>query len=400
MINKLKDNLMLKKLSVTIFYLLLFQIGTNTLLPFIDRSVLLKLNPSTLSNVALLSGASLDSFSILTLGISPYILSSMAMQILGMGIIPQVKKWKEEGRSGRQKIDMMTKGIAILMAFIQGWVLLSTRNATLFLLPDTRWQTYLGLSALLTIGTMISIWIAGQITSNGIGNGSSVLILASISTGLFKNFFTGYTAVQEADGNALLQLGVYLTLWVIMFFVTLMVELLQKPHLIRYNLGTGKDCTTNYNIKLNNAGIMPLLFASIATSLINTLELGVSKWILYPLMFIVVVLFTYVYTYQSINPKELSKDFQINHLYFDGISTKKDTVSFLKKRILLLTGLNAVVLLVYMVLPTIVNTITKMQIGDFVEIGGTTFLVFVSIVVQMYDSLNSTRTEQNIEKLF
>lgn len=400
MLKKFKDNLMLKRTMVTLFYLLLFQIGVNTLLPFIDRSVLLKLNPSTLANVAILSGASIDSFSILSLGISPYILSSMAMQILGMGIIPQVKKWKDEGRSGRQKIDMMTKIIAIIMAFIQGCSLLYSRNQYYMLLPDNRWQTYVGLAALLTVGTMISIWIAGQITSNGIGNGSSVLILASISTGMFKNFFTGYTAVNESGENGLLQLGVYLAMWIIMFVITLIIELLQKPHLIRYNLGTGKDSTTNYNIKLNNAGIMPLLFASMATSLIATLDLGIPKWITYPVLFIVVVLFTYIYTYQSINPKDLSEDFRVNHLCFDGIATKKETIAFLKKRIYQLTLINAVVLLVYMVLPTIVNLITKMQIGDFVQIGGTTLLVFVSIVIQMYDSLNSTRTEQNIEKLF
>ena len=400
MLNKFKENLMLKKVMVTLFYLLLFQIGVNTLLPFINRSVLLKMNPSTLANVALLSGASLDSFSILSLGISPYILSSMAMQILGMGILPTVKKWKEEGRSGRQKIDTMTKGIAIAMAFIQGWSLLYMRNQSYMLLPNNRWQTYAGLAALLTIGTMISIWIAGQITSNGIGQGSSVLILASISTGMFKNFFTGYTVVEEAGQNGLLQLGVYLAMWIVLFIVTLIIELLQKPHLIRYNLGTGKDSTTYYNLKLNNAGIMPLLFASIATSLIGTLDLGISKWVSYPIMFVIVVLFTYLYTYQSIDPKELTKDFQVNHLCFDGIATRKETIDFLKKRILQLTVLNSIVLLIYMVLPSIVNTITKMLIGDFVQIGGTTLLVFVSIVIQMYDSLNSTRTEQNIEKLF
>ena len=397
--NKFKENLMLKKISVTIFYLLLFQIGTNIILPFIDRRILLLMNPSTFAGVATLSGASIDSFSILTLGISPYILSSMLVQILGM-ILPTIKRWKEEGRNGRTKIDTLTKIMAIAMAFIQGLVIIRSNSVMYSLfLPEQSWVIYVVLAGLMTVGTLIAIWIAGQITSNGIGNGSSVLILASISSGIFQSFYTGYTSVPEGE-NALAQFGFYLAMWLMLFFATIVIELLQKPYLIRYNLGTGKDSTTNYNIKFNNAGIMPLLFSSILMSLVGLIEIEISDWIIYPVSFAIVVLFTYMYTYQSINPKELAEDFQINHLCFDGIATKKETIKFLKQRVLLLTTMNALVLLAYMTLPSSINTVTGMAIGNYVQIGGTTFLVFVSIVVHMYDSLLSTSTEQNIEKLY
>lgn len=398
--NKLKNNLMLKRILITVFYLILFKIGTYTLLPVIDREAILKMNPTTLSNVAMLSGASLDSFSILTLGISPYILSSMAVQILSMGILPTFKKWKKEGRDGRNKLERVTKGMAIAMAFIQGCALIYGKNKQFELLSNDSWIVIGILAAIMTVGTMIAIWIAGQISSEGIGHGSSVLILLNICEGMVKSMFTGvsYAQLVDADGWKM-QVMLYGTFWIALLMITIMVELLQKPYKVRYNIGSSKEQISYYHIKLNNAGIMPLLFASILMAFIGGLDFEIPQLIVYGLAFILVVILTYVYTKQSLNPKETAEDFQRNHVYFDGISSKKGTEEFLQKKTLLITGINAVVLLIYMVLPTIVNTLTKMEIGTFVQIGGTTFLVFVSIVIQLFDSLLSTRHETKIETI-
>lgn len=400
MINKIKNSIMLRRVTITIFFLSLYKIGSCILLPLIDKQAILEMNPTTLSSIATLSGASLDSFSILALGISPYILSSMAIQILCM-FLPTMKKMQKEGRDGKKKIERITTICAIFLAFFQGYILIYSRNQTYEILPNSNWQTIAILAFLLTIGTMASIWIAQEISLKGLGNGTSVLILMSISEGMFKNFYTGYSAVAESSSisDAWSQLAIYGLLWIAALMITIIIELLQKPYKMRYNIGSGKEQISYYHIRLNNAGIMPLLFASILQTFISSFNWNIPEWVLYVGMFFIVIVFTYIYTYQSINPKETAEDLQYSHVYFDRIATQKQTEQFLQKQAILITGLNAIVLLIYMILPTIVNLITKMEIGNFIQIGGTTLLVFISIIVQVYDSLTSTRTELKIEKI-
>src|SRR5574344_2002170 len=171
-----------KRIYFTLFVLLIFGFGTNIIVPGAKQ---ITSNLGFLDLLSLMSGGTLKTFSIFALGVMPYITATILTQLLQMDIIPYFKELKEQGATGRQKINNINRYLGILFSFIQGYI-----YAVAFMGGDT--LTIIKTTVILTAGTALLLWLADQITKKGIGNGVSLIIMAGIVNTLPSTFITAF----------------------------------------------------------------------------------------------------------------------------------------------------------------------------------------------------------------
>ena len=179
-----------KRIYFTLFVLAIFGLGTNIMVPWAVKSVD---NLGFLDLLNLMSGGTLRTFSIFSLGVMPYITASIITQLLQMDIIPYFKELKEQGATGRQKINRINRYLGILFAFIQGYI-----YSVAFIQGDT--TTIIKTTIIFTAGTALLLWLADEITKKGIGNGVSLLIMAGIVKTLPTTFTTAFQTLA-LSGN-------------------------------------------------------------------------------------------------------------------------------------------------------------------------------------------------------
>ncbi len=397
------------RIYFTLFALGIFCLGTGITIPW--ASVLYE-ELGFLEIFNLMSGGGLKSFSIFALGVSPYITASIITQLLQMDIIPYFKELKEQGYVGRQKINKINRYLAIIFAFIQAYVI------SIFYLNTSDVMVMLKTSLVMTAGTAFLLWLGDQITNKGIGNGQSLLIMAgiiesmpSIFSGAFSSFITSGT-YNLGLGIALfiLFLVVYLLVLVGIIFVTLAER--------RIPIQYANHTTSSYGaqnsflpIKINSAGVIPVIFASIVLTIPSTIAglIGnesvtnfINKYIVYTtptgfvLYVILIMFFGIVYTLMMMNPEEMSKDLNKNGGYIPGVRPGKDTSDFINKSLLKLTIVGSLFLVVLSALPILLSNFTSLP--SSVTIGGTGILIVVGVAIETYKQIESGLVSRSYKK--
>ena len=281
--NKLKaiftNKDVLKKMGITILILLAFRILVWVPIPLIDVQNLtgfIKQNEflAILNNF---SGQALGNLSIMAMGISPYITASIVIQLLQMDIIPILKEWGEQGEAGKQKINRLTRIVALILAFIQSLVLLLGLGAARggALIPrilEPKIIHYIYMALVMTAGTAVAIFIGDLITKYGIGNGTSMLIVAGIVTSLPAMVTQLWTLYIKPPAGEALDIFLFILIMVLNVAVLIGVtylELAKRKIPIQYaNVRAGRGKTdSNLPIKLNTAGVIPVIFASTILSI-------------------------------------------------------------------------------------------------------------------------------------
>ena len=212
----------------------------------------------------LMSGGGFDRFAIFGLGVTPYINASIVTQLLTMDIIPYFKELKEQGYVGRQKINRITRYLGIILAFIQAYVL------TVFLLDVHEVAEVLKITLVMTAGTSLLLWLGDQITSKGIGNGQSLLIMASIVLSLPTVFTGAYNAFLGPSATittwvGILLFGVYLLMYLLVIVGIVWITLAERRIPIQYankTVSAYKERQSYLPLRINYAGVMPVIFAS------------------------------------------------------------------------------------------------------------------------------------------
>jgi len=282
-VNKLKaiftNKDVLKKMGITILILLAFRILVWVPIPLIDVQNLtgfIKQNEflAILNNF---SGQALGNLSIMAMGISPYITASIVIQLLQMDIIPILKEWGEQGEAGKQKINRLTRIVALILAFIQSLVLLLGLGAARggALIPrilEPKIIHYIYMALVMTAGTAVAIFIGDLITKYGIGNGTSMLIVAGIVTSLPAMVTQLWTLYIKPPAGEALDIFLFILIMVLNVAVLIGVtylELAKRKIPIQYaNVRAGRGKTdSNLPIKLNTAGVIPVIFASTILSI-------------------------------------------------------------------------------------------------------------------------------------
>ena len=359
-----------------------------------------------------MAGGGLKQFSIFALGVTPYITATIITQLLQMDIIPYFSELKEQGYVGKQKINKINRYLGIIFAFVQGYAI------SIAFLGTKDVNSILKTTLVLTAGTSLLMWLGDQITQKGIGNGLSLLIMAGIIDsipGMFKTAFTGLIT----NGTHALPVGITLfSLFVLVYLIIVVgviwIQLAERRIQIQYanRSNTVIDSKNSFlPIKINSAGVMPVIFASTLLALPVTIVnfIGnenainfVNKWINYtsPTGFILYILliffFGYFYTFMSMNPDEMSKNLNKSGAYIPGVRPGNVTSKYISNVLSKLTIVGSIFLIIIAGLPIIFSKFSGL--GSSVTIGGTGLLIVVGVAIETYKQLESSIVSRSFRR--
>lgn len=390
-----------KRIYITLFCLGLFALGSSVTIPWATQ-IYQDLGFLEIFNI--MSGGGLRSFSIFALGVSPYITASIITQLLQMDIIPYFKDLKDQGYTGRQKINKINRYMGIIIGFFQAYVLCIAYmgSASVFVQLKT--------ALVMTAGTAFCLWMGDQITNKGIGNGQSMLIMAGIILSM-PSIFTGAYYGFVTSGTYETALGIFFFCLFILVYILIVVgiiwiQLAERRIPIQYaNKSTSAYGAQNsfLPIKLNSAGVMPVIFASILTTIPATIVAltknqgaidFVNKYILYntPTGFVLYILlilfFGYFYTFMVLNPDEMSKNLNERGGYIPGIRPGEDTSNYISNSMGKLTLVGSIFLVILAAIPIIFSLI--FGLSSQVTIGGTGMLIVVGVAIETYKQMESS----------
>lgn len=390
-----------KRIYITLFCLGLFALGSSVTIPWATQ-IYQDLGFLEIFNI--MSGGGLRSFSIFAIGVSPYITASIITQLLQMDIVPYFKDLKDQGYTGRQKINKINRYMGIIIGFFQAYVLCIAYmgSASVFVQLKT--------ALVMTAGTAFCLWMGDQITNKGIGNGQSMLIMAgiilsmpSIFTGAYYGFVTSGT-YEPALGIFFFSL--FILVYILIIVGIIWIQLAERRIPIQYaNKSTSAYGAQNsfLPIKLNSAGVMPVIFASILTTIPATIVAltknqnaidFVNKYIVYNsptgfiLYIILILFFGYFYTFMVMNPDEMSKNLNERGGYIPGIRPGEDTSKYISNSMGKLTLVGSIFLVILAAIPIIFSLI--FGLSSQVTIGGTGMLIVVGVAIETYKQMESS----------
>jgi preprotein translocase subunit SecY len=354
-----------------------------------------------------IGGGALKNFSIFALGVMPYITASIITQLLQMDIFPYFTELSKQGHTGRQKINQITRYMGIAFAFIEGYAL---AFAMLGKTGDP--MQYMYIATVLTAGTALLLWMGDQMTQKGIGNGVSLIIMAGIIATLPQMFITAFTSLVSFEGTAqVISLGIVkFALFVIVYFAIIIGMIFVQESERRIPIQYANKSTSAYGnaqsfmpIKINSAGVIPVIFASSLLSIPNIIAqvvkndnftLVVQKYLTMttPVGFIIYVVliffFAYFYTFIQLKPEEFAKNLQDNGGYIPGIRPGEETKQYVNKILSRLTVLGATFLSIISGLPILFSQLTSLPTS--VTIGGTGLLIVVGVALETYKQLEGS----------
>lgn len=401
-----------KRVYFTLGALVIFILGISIRVPGTED---LEQNLSFLELLNTMGGGAIKNFSIFALGVMPYITASIIMQLLQMDIIPYFTELSKQGPTGRQKLNQITRYMGILFAFIEGYAF-----AFAFIGKSGDPLEYLYISTVLTAGTSFLLWLGDQITQKGIGNGISLIIMAGIIATLPQMFVTAFQSLVTFDTAQVAALGITkFVLFVIVYFAVIIgmifVQESERRIPIQYaNKSTqafGKAGGSFMPIRINTAGVIPVIFASSLISIPGilaqvikneTFALIVSKYLSYTtptgfLIYVVLIfLFAYFYTFIQVKPDEFAKNLNENGGYIPGIRPGEETKNYLIKILSRLTVLGALFLVVIAGIPILFSSFTSMP--TTVSIGGTGLLIVVGVALETYKQLEGSLLARNYKR--
>ncbi len=397
-----------KRIYFTLFVLFIFKLGTTIVVPGINKA---QLGLSTLKYFELLNvmgGGALEQFSIFALGVSPYITASFIIQLLQMDIIPYLADLGKQGHTGQVKLNKITRYVGILMAFIQGYMF------SFAIIDGGTFVEYLKFALVLTAGTALLLWLGDQMTQKGIGNGTSMIIMAGILMTLPNMFISAYQAFMNGSTTiGIIKFVIYVLLYIFIVLAVVYEQNAERRIPIQYaNKSTAVGGRQSYiPLRLNSAGVIPVIFASALLQVpafiaqfvkVDALVTFTEKWLSltsvtgFILYILLIFGFSYFYTYAQLKPKDMASNLQKNGGYIPGVRPGEATEKHIKKVINRITFVGAIALAVIAALPTIFVWVTGL--GSQIALGGTGLLIVVGVALETYKQLESLLLSRNYSK--
>jgi len=383
-----------KKIIYTVAILIIARLGIFIPIPGIDHDTLYNsIGKNTFINfLNIFSGGGLSTIGIFALGIVPYINASIITQLLTK-IIPELENLqKEEGESGRRKITQITRYLTLLWAILQSiaialWIRPYVFNWNLNFITDC--------TITLTTGSIIIMWLSEVITEYGIGNGASLLIFQNIISGIPKNIHNYTYLFKESK---IIPTCIISILFIFMLSITILIQEGTK----KISIISAKQLNNTNNInsnsyiplKINQGGVMPIVFASAAMTIptyifdfLNKTQANKDTFLFlvngpfYLLIYgILIVTFSYFYTSLVLNPDDIAKNLKKMGASIPGIRPGNQTSKHLKKILNRLTFLGSFFLFFVALIPSIVTQITEIKI--FQGLGATSLLILVGVAIE------------------
>lgn len=406
------------KIFFTLAMLVIFKIGTYIPAPGVNPEAFNHPQGSQGATELLntFGGGALKRFSIFAMGIMPYITASIVMQLLQMDIVPKFTEWAKQGEMGRRKINNVTRYFAIILAFIQSIGMAFQFNNYLKgqLIIEKSVMSYLFIAVVLTAGTAFLIWLGDQITQFGVGNGISLIIFAGILSTLpssLEQFAQSVFVGQDDTSLAWLKiLGLIVALILLTVGAIFVLEAKRKIP-IQYakkqsaqRLGSQ---ATYLPLKVNSAGVIPVIFAMAFFLLPRTLTLFFPKaeWaqniadtanpssnigmIIYVVL---IIAFAYFYAFVQVNPEKMADNLKKQGSYVPGIRPGEQTKKYITKVLYRLTFVGSIFLAAIAILPIIATKF--MGLPQSIQIGGTSLLIVIGVAIETMKTLEAQVTQK------
>lgn len=396
------------KIFFTIFIILVFRLGTHITVPGINARALDELsNLSFLNMLSLVSGNAMRNFSVFALGVSPYITASIVVQLLQMDIYPKFVEWGKQGEVGRRKLNQATRWISLVLAFVQSLGITAgfEQLAGAQLVATPNWQTYLLIGIIMTAGSMIVVWLGEQISDKGYGNGVSMLIFSGIVSSvpemissIYEDKFINVSSDRISSSIIFAIILVFAILVIIMF--TTFVQQAEYKIPIQYTkLAQGAPSSSYLPLKVNPAGVIPVIFASSITAapgaviqffssqnreitwLNNLRSLFETNTMSGMLVYLfLIILFTFFYTFVQVNPEKTAESLQKSAAYIPGVRPGQDTEKYLTVLLRHLATVGSFFLGFIAILPILAQN--AFGLSNAIALGGTSLLIIISTAIE------------------
>ncbi len=412
-INALKVKDIRHKIFFTLGILIVFRLGSYITVPGVNAHALQSISSSGLVGILnTFSGGGLTNYSIFAMGVSPYITAQIIVQLLQMDIVPKFVEWSKQGEVGRRKLNQATRWLTIVLAFAQsigitaGFNYLSQMN----LVETPNVHTFLTIGLILTAGTMLTTWLGDMITERGIGQGVSMIIFAGIiartPTGIQQIYTEQFVNTPKSQwGQSFLYVGlILLAVLAIVIFVTWVQQASHKIPIQYTRRASGASDSSYLPLKVNVAGVIPVIFASSFISTPQTILMAFASshseddWyniltnvfnmqttdgaILYTVL---IVLFTFFYAFVQVNPEKLAENLQKQGSYIPGVWPGKKTQSYVSSLLIRLSVVGALFLGLVALIPLLASNIFGLD--ESIGLGGTSLLIVVGVAIQLFDQL-------------
>ena len=398
-----------QRLLYTLMVLVVFRIGTHITVPGVNASAIVTFASTGFFGILnTFSGGALSNFSIFSMGVSPYITASIVVQLLQMDILPTFVEWSKQGEVGRRKLNTATRYLTIVIGFFQAFAISFGFNAyaNYGLINNPGISTYLLIALVLTAGTMFVTWLGDMITVNGISNGVSIIIFAGIVARMPHDIYEFY--VNQLQGKADEELyrayGFTAALAVAILLVVMLVvyiEQAQRRLPISYSKRpTGASEASWLPLKINSAGVIPVIFASSFIALPQTVLSAVhgqyseESWYQVAtnifdyqkpagasLYIFLIVVFTYFYAFVQVNPEKVAENLQKQGGYILSVRPGKETEHYISGMLLRLSTVGALYLGGISLLPMIAAALWNLPRG--LMLGGTNLLIVVGVALEI-----------------
>ena len=412
------------RILFTLFAFLVYRLGSAITVPDVDTSDLVAglSDNSLFAMLNLLGGGGLEQFSIFALGVTPYITASIIIQMLSMDVIPPLSELAKSGAKGRKQLDKYTRYLTVIFGFVQSFSLVygfSTAYTGLIEGGATV-SKILYIATIFTAGTMFLVWIGDQISTKGIGNGISMVIMAGIVGRLPQQFSSAWSSLIGEDANGAgigLFVGYIVVYLIIIVFVTL-INTAERRIPIQYtssSIALSKQSESNYlPLKLNSASVIPVIFASslmmaplqiasfFASSEVTSVMsnwLGLRTWYSLVVYVFLILFFTFFYTKMQVNPEKIAENLGKSGAYIPSVRPGKETETYINRVLSRLTTLGSIALALIAVLPHIMPLIWT-DMSTSMALGGTGMIIVVGVAIGTVRQVQGLITQKSYKNYF
>ena len=410
MLSKIKQSWKVKdvrrRILYTLMMILIFRIGTTIPVPDVNTSIISSLvsGNSLLALYNMFTGGAFSNFTLFALGIGPYITASIIIQLLTVGF-DSLKELQKSGEEGRKKMNMYTKYTALVLAIIQavGITLGVIKSA---LTSDSIFSIATVIMTLVS-ASMILMWMGDRITEKGLGNGSSIIIFVGIISRIPTDIISVVNSVQSGTIKLWLAIILAIIMLITITLVTFINEAVRKIPVQYAKKVVGRKLYGGQNshipMKVNQSGVMPIIFASSLLAFPQTIALFMGKnaqnfvstylstsgdigfWIYRSLEVLLIVFFSYFYTTISFNVDDIAENMKNNGGFIPGIRPGRPTVDYLSKILSRITLAGALFLAVIAMIPAF--TVHFMSVN--MSLAGTSILIVVGVALELKRQLES-----------
>ncbi|MCL2408448.1 MAG: preprotein translocase subunit SecY [Oscillospiraceae bacterium] len=400
------------KLLFVMFMILLYRLGNAVTVPYVDTALLsahfTEIQDTMLGLLNTLSGSALERASIFALSIQPYINASIIIQLLTFAVPALERLSKEGGEEGKRKIEKITRYSTVAIAILQGFAFyIMIRDMGMLDPLATGFWTPIVIVLTFVTGSALLMWMGEQITEFGIGNGISVILFVSIVARFPTEVGMMISGFIATPGNWWIYLLIAIGALAIVVLIVVVTNAERRIPVQYSKRVVGRKMyggqSTHLPMKVNMAGVLPIIFAQSIASVPATIAMFVPRWqdgwlmrnfdmtsIPYAVIyFLLIVFFSYFYSTVQFNPIEVANNLKKNGGFIPGFRAGKPTSEFLQKVLTKITLFGALYLAIIAVVPLLISRFSETARDMGIMLGGTSIIIVVSVALETLKQLEA-----------